>query len=342
MLVAAGACTLQIPFHNADSSARGVESSGNTGYKDWLTSDCAAVSVDCPACGSSYSSVLFPLRDHYGDETFDCVRCTECEFRYLNPAPPPARLEHYYAANDSGACMRRPPSGLFRALQRIAFAQETRPLRRRLQGHARILDLGAGDGALVKFFEDRGYTAGAADFYPPADWLYPEIPYRNLDLHGGSLTAANLRSILGSAPDAVTLRHVLEHLHEPRKVLQAVHEAGTEWIYIVVPNCDSPFARAFGESWYYWDPPRHLHFFNRATLSALCARSGYTVEQQGYAGIDEIVTSAHRKALLSPTLPARRTLIGLTRPKGIVAGLSSAFSAPWGRAVCWCLARRAT
>ena len=295
--------------------------------------------ITCPLCGGDSSAPHLQLRDHQGGETFAAVRCGECGYGYLDPAPPPDCLEHYYT-NVSGESMRRPPGGLFRKMQRVAFARETRPLRDRLSLGDPIVDLGAGDGALVRYLQHEGFNAGAADFYPEAEWRLPEIPFRSLDLHGGSLDGDEIRSILGIAPKAATIRHVLEHLHRPRQVLEAVADSGTEWVYIVVPNCDSVFARHFGESWYYWDPPRHLQFFDLRTLGEMCERSGFRVEASGHYGIDEIVTSVHRAVMLRNGMPGRQMLETLTRPKGALAAASSAFASTWARTVCWCLARR--
>jgi hypothetical protein len=282
------------------------------------------------------------LPDHHSGERFQSVRCSECGYGYLDPAPPPGELEPYYSTNESGASMRRPQGAIFRQLQRIAFDRETRILRSKIEPGAPILDLGAGDGAMVRYLRSKGYRAAAADFYAPSEWPHAGIPYRQLDLHGGALAPEALATANTGIPRAAVMRHVLEHLHEPGQVIGAIAAAQVEWLYIVVPNCASVLARRFGAYWYYWDPPRHLQFFERDTLRKMCQRGGFRMEAEGWYGIDEIVTSAYRRALLSPSLPARGIVVSLTRPKGILAGAVSALSAPWGKAVCWILARRQT
>ena len=304
-------------------------------------------SVACPLCGRNAGLPDQQLLDHHSGEAFVAVRCEGCHYRYLDPAPPAEGLERYYADNASGNTMRTAPGGLFLKMQRVAMGRETKLLRSRMSAGDGVVDLGAGDGALAAYFATAGFRAGAADFYPASEWPHAEIPYQSVDLHGGILTGEQIRGILGAAPRAATIRHVLEHLHRPRQVLEAVAASGAEWLYIVVPNCDSVFARRFGGNWYYWDPPRHLQFFNLETLGEMCRRAGFEVEAGGHYGIDELVTSAHRAVLLHAGLPARDALQNLTRPKGLLAGASSvvsaAFSAvdaPWARTVCWMLARR--
>lgn len=280
------------------------------------------------------------LTDHHSGERFQSVRCAHCGYGYLDPAPPPGALEHYYSTNDSGASMRRSAGALFDYMRRISFSRETRPLRLKIEPGAPILDLGTGDGAMARYLQQTGYRAAAADFYPRSEWPHDGIPYRQLDLHGGMLRPEVLATAFTEVPRVAVMRHVLEHLHQPRQVLTAIAAAGVEWLYIVVPNCGSAFARQFGSNWYYWDPPRHIQFFERDTLKRICERSGFRMEAEGWYGIDEIITSAHRRALLSPYLPARGAVVSLTRPKGMLAGVFSALAAPWGKAVCWIIARR--
>ncbi|MCC6953226.1 MAG: class I SAM-dependent methyltransferase, partial [Deltaproteobacteria bacterium] len=248
----------------------------------------------CPLCGTLAATNLREVSDHDTGETFLIVRCTNCDHQFLSPAPRVEELERYYQSELTGGAMRRPPSDFVRGLQRIGLRRETALLRTLVQPHGGIVDLGAGDGALVQMLAESGYRAGACDFYPQEQWPGGSLPYAQVDLHGGRLTVADIHRPLGGAPAAVILRHVLEHLHEPQKVLSTIAESGARFIQITVPNAASPMARWFGSNWYYWDPPRHLQFFTPQTLRAACESSGFRLRASGTAGLDEVVTSLHR------------------------------------------------
>ena len=150
-------------------------------------------------------------------------------------------------------------------------------------------------------------------------------------------------------PDAIVMRHVLEHLHEPSKVLSLFHSAGVPWVLVVVPNVDSPMARWLGEYWWHWDPPRHLLFFNADSLDRLARRCGYRVAKQRTYGIDEIVSSVFRWALIrTGAVRTDRASAGSTplwlkllHPKSPLAALSSAAMSPIANTVLWCLMERA-
>jgi hypothetical protein len=255
---------------------------------------------------------------------------------FLNPAPEPERMEVYYS-NESGDRMRSEPSKLFRVMQRLSFQRETHALRKALRDQDLILDVGAGDGALAMFFSEKGYRSLAVDFYPASEWPKTSVPYKDLNLHGGQFTVADIKSIIGETPKAVVMRHVLEHLFNPRIVIETFRNAQVEYLYIVVPNRDSCFAKALGANWYYWDPPRHLNFFNSNCLEELLGAAGYRTVAAGYYGIDEVVTSIHRKLFLSGINTG--WISSVTSPKGMLAGLSSALSSPFCNTVCWSLAR---
>ena len=69
--------------------------------------------------------------------------------------------------------------------------------------------------------------------------------------------------------DVITLSHVLEHLHDPKGVLQACHRllkpGGQLWLE--TPNIDSLGHRQYGRNWRGLEPPRHLVLFNPRSLT---------------------------------------------------------------------------
>ena len=302
--------------------------------------------IVCPICGASGSIFLRTVRDPWSWEDFRVHRCTSCTGMFLADPPPPERIAAYYS-NLFGELMHGEPNWLFRRLRGIALARDVAGLLRRLRPRARILELGAGDGALCRYLADRGFRVEARDLFDPNTWRSPGIPYRKANLNGGFLEADDL--VCGKEmPDAVVMRHVLEHLHEPSKVLSLFHWAAIPYVLVVVPNVDSPFARWFGGYWAWWDPPRHLLFFNAESLDRLAHRCGYRVADQRTYGIDEIVGSAFRWALIRTGAvrlgQARAGVeplwLKLLHPKSPLAGLSSAAMSPIANTVLWCLMER--
>jgi SAM-dependent methyltransferase len=87
-------------------------------------------------------------------------------------------------------------------------------------------------------------------------------------------------AVAAGSVDAITLRAVLEHVHDPRRLLGAVYDALRPggWVYASVPNLGSWGYRAFGRAWFPLDPPRHLLHFTSDTLRRAVEGCGFRVE----------------------------------------------------------------
>jgi 2-polyprenyl-3-methyl-5-hydroxy-6-metoxy-1,4-benzoquinol methylase len=73
---------------------------------------------------------------------------------------------------------------------------------------------------------------------------------------------------------------VLEHLHEPIKVLRQLH-AWTRpgaTLALSVPDCGAWEMRRFGQYWHSLHIPNHLFHFSRETLAKVLERSGWTLK----------------------------------------------------------------
>lgn len=141
----------------------------------------------------------------------------------------------------------------------------------------RLLEIGCGSGEMLRSFANSGWQTQGLDFDPAAV---------------AASRAKGLRVELGTLEDqfydparfdAVVMSHVIEHVHDPVGLLaecrRILKPGGT--LALVTPNAGALGHRLFGCSWFFLDPPRHLHIFTMAALrSALLAagfeRSEYT------------------------------------------------------------------
>jgi SAM-dependent methyltransferase len=82
-----------------------------------------------------------------------------------------------------------------------------------------------------------------------------------------------------SSFDVITCFDVLEHVYEPRKVMEKVRQ----WLkpggifYTLVPNIECGEARIFKSYWYGLELPRHLSHFSPRSLRYLAESVGLTV-----------------------------------------------------------------
>lgn len=272
----------------------------------------------CPACGCTGGTQRTSV-DHEGLERFTLRTCPRCAVAYVSD--PPRDLGRYYA-QDSGALMHTSPPRVVARARSLAMRREMRPLLDRLGPGSAVLDLGAGDGALVALLAELGHDARGADIYDPVQWRGPGA-YQQVS------TETHFPSP-SPAVQAVVMRHVLEHVPSPRSTLEAIRGGSAELVLVVVPNADSAWSRRLGDAWYYWDPPRHLTHFTARGLRILAGRTGFRTAELRYKGIDELVASAHRANRIRRG-PAAIT--SWTRPTGPLSAATSALAEPLGRGV---------
>jgi SAM-dependent methyltransferase len=181
--------------------------------------------------------------------------CRACGTAFLWPAPSAAELTRAYASDYYGAGDTKFNSGVER-FRDAASKFRARHLIRGLKAGARILDVGCGDGRLLRSFQQAGrFELHGIEL--PGRAAERAAGIRGIQLHIGTLEAAEFPA---SSFDLITLVHVFEHLPAPRDTLgrlaQLVRPGGR--LFLAFPNISSWQARASGGDWFHLDPPRHL------------------------------------------------------------------------------------
>jgi len=181
----------------------------------------------------------------------------------------------------------------------------------------RLLDVGCGTGIFLDMMRRRGEweVFGVEINEEAARYARGKL---QLDVFAGELGEASFPT---AHFDVVTLWHVLEHLHEPRLVLQEIYRILRDdgWLLLSLPNAASYEAQAFGEFWAGLDVPRHLYFFTPTAIRELLRQEGFeTVKLRtksimgayrtltlslGFV-VDEKVASERWKALLNKLINA--------------------------------------
>jgi SAM-dependent methyltransferase len=183
-----------------------------------------------------------------------------------------------------------------------------------------VLDVGAGDGALVEAFARRGREAVGLE------------PYAS----GPHIRNAKIEEMSGSWA-AVIFWHSLEHLRQPASALSYAASLLLPGglLVVAVPNATSIQARAFGDRWLALDLPRHLVHLNPAALLSKIEALGLRVERVSYLRGGQVVFGwVHGLVGRLPGQPdlyevirrgeARRTAQGPVRRLGTLAAAAAA------------------
>lgn len=265
----------------------------------------------CPVCESPVREVL---HEQLVDNVFFVApgqwtmhRCSQCQSAYLDPRPDEASIgrayETYYThgAESSGTeanqlrglrlCRRMMANGYINyrfgtklkpasalgawvalLLPRIrqCLDAKLRYLPRQAKGK-RLLDVGCGDGEFLENAKSAGWDVLGLEPDPKAAAAARK---RGLEVRVGTIDMLEKET---ACFDAITLSHVIEHVHAPLEVMKRVHRLLKPGgiVYIETPNIESSGARVFGKNWRGLETPRHLVLFNVGSLQKLLDQAGF-------------------------------------------------------------------
>jgi 2-polyprenyl-3-methyl-5-hydroxy-6-metoxy-1,4-benzoquinol methylase len=237
--------------------------------------------IVCPTCGVDDTRVWGQRggRAHRGRAGEECtiVRCRRCDLLYANPFPFPKDLDSLYSGTEG--FFDSHPDHATKTDDRATLVASLEQL---TQGR-RLLDVGAGTGETVAAALRRGWDAygveSAARFASDAAEASPGR------IHHGTLEETP-SSFLGEPYDAVVLAAVLEHLHDPNRVLGTISRILKPGgiLYVDVPN-ESGLYFAIGNLWNKLQgrswvvnlaptfSPYHVFGFNKKSLTAMLAKN---------------------------------------------------------------------
>ena len=135
---------------------------------------------------------------------------------------------------------------------------------------AEIADIGCGDGGLVDYLNENGWSATGFEYSEYIRKVNPKI--RDI---------ATLEQIF-SQFNFIYLNHVMEHTQNPLFTLKKIKNTlkPNGFIYIEVPNFDSAEQEVFGEFNLHLDVPRHIHHFTESSLTILIQKAGFRVQKR--------------------------------------------------------------
>ena len=134
--------------------------------------------------------------------------------------------------------------------------------------NASLLDVGCGSGKRMQLLRDLGWSVEGVDNDLQA---IGQAQNKGLNVRLGNLEEQEYSD---NRFDAITMSHVIEHVHQPLSLLQECHrilKPGGKLV-VVTPNAESWGHRLFKDAWVHLDPPRHLHLYSSKTLRKLVGK----------------------------------------------------------------------
>jgi SAM-dependent methyltransferase len=248
--------------------------------------------TSCPSCNSDQlQPALSAVDQTVSHETFSILQCGNCELRFTQDVPDAGSIGRYYQS-DNYISHSNTNKGLVNRLYHMVRSQTLSDKYRLIASATRtrqgkLLDIGAGTGAFVGYMQERGWEVTG---------LEPDETARRVALTDHRVELLQMDRLYDLPPDsfdAITLWHVLEHVHDLHPYVERlktlVRRSGR--IFIAVPNYTCYDAEVYQSFWAAYDVPRHLYHFSPEAMESLLTQHGLQLQYSQPMWYDSIYIS---------------------------------------------------
>lgn len=269
----------------------------------------------CPLCGSEKIAKEFTTQDFsVTKEVFDIYNCEACGFHFTQNIPGENESARYYQSDtyiSHSDTSRGFINRLYHFIRKYTLGQKRKLVEKATgKNKGTMLDIGSGTGSFLKAMQNAGWHIAGIE---------PDAIARKNSEEKNGIAAVSPEAIIHFSPgtfDAVTMWHVLEHVHRLDEQMIQLHRVlkSDGKAFIAVPNHTSFDAKHYGKYWAAWDAPRHLYHFSPAAMKYLAAKHGFKITGYKPMWFDSFYVS-----MLSEKYRTGKTGIA----KAILAGLVS-------------------
>ena len=268
--------------------------------------------TNCPVCGSADLKNVLAAKDHtVSGETFQISECNGCSLRFTQDVPDAEGIIPFYKSEDY-ISHTDTSKGLVNRLYQLVrkkTLKKKRKLVEKITGSKKgqILDIGSGTGAFVNEMKQNGWQVTGLEPDGGARTVAKKLYNIELD------DINKFYQLPANSYDAITLWHVLEHVHELTEYVQQLKKLLKEngKLFVAVPNYTSKDAAIYKEYWAAYDVPRHLYHFSPRSMKVLIEKHGLKLLQQKPMWYDSfyisMLSSKYKNARLNDAVGQGKT-----------------------------------
>lgn len=217
------------------------------------------------------------VKDHsVTGESFSLVFDAELELLRTSPQPSLSEIGRYYESQDYIShtdSARGWFEKIYQAVKKRALKNKLSILANYQTSPGKLLDFGCGTGDFLVEAKRAGWTCTG---FEPNENARQRAISKEIQL------SESIETLPPASFDAITLWHVLEHVHDVNHHLEVFSKLlkPDGILVIAVPNFRSFDAVHYQNYWAAYDVPRHLWHFSRTAITKLAAKAGMYVVRQ--------------------------------------------------------------
>jgi 2-polyprenyl-3-methyl-5-hydroxy-6-metoxy-1,4-benzoquinol methylase len=246
----------------------------------------------CPVCGAADFENKWKAKDHtVSGEFFDIAVCHQCTLAFTQDVPDADSIGPYYKSENyisHSNTSKGIVNNIYHAVRKRTLANKRKLIVAATglqQGN--LLDVGSGTGAFVNEMKEHNWSVTG---------LEPDEDARKVAASDYKVRLEEMNrfsQLPAGSFDAITLWHVLEHVHDLHPYVKQLGNLLKEngRLFIAVPNYTSYDAAVYKENWAAFDVPRHLYHFSPESIRTLMQENGLKVIQYKPMWYDSVYIS---------------------------------------------------
>ena len=248
--------------------------------------------TSCPICKSNDLVEIFSAKDYtVSGEYFSIEKCKTCTLLFTQNVAEQNEIGRYYAS-ENYISHSDTQVGLVNKLYHLIRKKTLQSKKNLIEGeteksNGNILDIGCGTGAFLNTMKTRGWEITGLEpdetARAKAKTFYGIEPQPSI----------NIFNLPYNSYDAITMWHVLEHVHQLHEYIGQLKDMLTDngKIFIAVPNYTSYDAQHYNAFWAAYDVPRHLYHFSPESMKNLVEQHGLSIKKMKPMWFDSFYVS---------------------------------------------------